>query len=59
MKKIRVSWIDAKFRDHFFEMEVPEKQSNLNIDHLVMDEIFDQAIDHYDWEEIGDQSDEI
>lgn len=49
MKTIEVKWIDAELRTHYFQMEVPENESKLNIDHLVMDQIFDEAIDHYSW----------
>lgn len=48
-EKNNVFWQDAEFVEHSFEMEVSKNESKLNIDHLVMDEIFDRAVDCYSW----------
>lgn len=49
MKTIKVNWTDAEFQNHSFEMNVPNNESKSDIDHLVMDEIFDKAITQYEW----------
>lgn len=51
MKTIVVSWTDTNNGNHAFGMRIPKGESKLNIDRLVMDEIFDHIVDHYNWED--------
>ena len=54
MKTINVVWTDANFQKHTFTMSVPKNEKKLAVDHLVMDEIFDHAVDDYSWEVINE-----
>ena len=49
MKIIKVTWIDAEFVKREFKMQVPIKTSEKDVDQLVMNTIFDMAVDHYSW----------
>lgn len=50
MKTIKVYWTDAEMVNHEFYMEVPANETKPNVDHLVMNTVFDEAVSDYSWE---------
>lgn len=50
MREIKVYWTDAEMVDHEFYMEVPVNETKPNVDHLVKDTVFDEAVSDYFWE---------
>ncbi len=51
MKTITVNWTDAELNDHQFVMDVDEHQ---NIDSLVKEKVFDEAVANYEWNGASD-----
>ena len=54
MKIIKVKYTDANLNDYEFKMMVPKNETKLNIDHIVMNEIFDHVVADYSWNEVGE-----
>ena len=50
MRTIKVYWTDAEMIDHEFYMEVPANETKPNIDHSVMNTVFNEAVSDYSWE---------
>lgn len=58
MKIIVVKWSDGDYGDHAFPMEVPKDESEKEIEKIVKEKVWDQAVTECSWREKG-KEDEI